>query len=121
MLITPGLIPALQATCYLPFHTGIFSDHCAIWADFNPEILFLGDISSAIDPAAQRLKTSSPIWVDNYMDALETFFTNQNILQRVLQLEQDYMNWNYDRAELTQMYKQLDRIITEGMLSVEKA
>eukprot|EP00957_Ditylum_brightwellii_P153409 11676063-Ditylum_brightwellii.AAC.1 len=71
MCITPGLIPALQAIGYLPFHTGIYSDHCALWADFDPEILFLGATCSKIDPAIRKLKTSNPMRVDNYMDSLE--------------------------------------------------
>eukprot|EP00957_Ditylum_brightwellii_P098210 7483154-Ditylum_brightwellii.AAC.1 len=37
VLITPGLLPALWAIGYLPFHTGHFSDHCALWADFDLE------------------------------------------------------------------------------------
>eukprot|EP00957_Ditylum_brightwellii_P081263 6181570-Ditylum_brightwellii.AAC.1 len=60
MLITPGLLPALQSIVYLPFHTGIFSDHCAIWTDFDPDILFLEEIGSVIEPAMQKLKTSNP-------------------------------------------------------------
>eukprot|EP00957_Ditylum_brightwellii_P143027 10898024-Ditylum_brightwellii.AAC.1 len=84
MFITHGLIPALRETDYLPFHTGIYSDHCALWADFNPKVLFLGDISSPVDPAIRKLKTSNPMRVDNCMDSLETYFINQNILQRVL-------------------------------------
>eukprot|EP00957_Ditylum_brightwellii_P045000 3413993-Ditylum_brightwellii.AAC.1 len=39
MLLTPGLLPAIIAIGYLPFHTGILSDHCTLWADFDPEIL----------------------------------------------------------------------------------
>eukprot|EP00957_Ditylum_brightwellii_P004631 352132-Ditylum_brightwellii.AAC.1 len=76
MLITPGLIPALQAIGYLPFSTGIFFDHCALWADFNPEILCLGDLSSSVDPTARKLKSTNPKRVENFTDALETFFTN---------------------------------------------
>eukprot|EP00957_Ditylum_brightwellii_P158800 12087356-Ditylum_brightwellii.AAC.1 len=34
-----------------------FSNHYAIWAAFDPEILFLGDIGSAVDPAARKLKS----------------------------------------------------------------
>eukprot|EP00957_Ditylum_brightwellii_P178178 13571008-Ditylum_brightwellii.AAC.1 len=30
MCLTPGLIPALGAIGYLPFHTGIYSDDCAL-------------------------------------------------------------------------------------------
>eukprot|EP00957_Ditylum_brightwellii_P118541 9040192-Ditylum_brightwellii.AAC.1 len=37
MFITHGLIPALREIGYLPFHAGIYSDHCALWADFDPE------------------------------------------------------------------------------------
>eukprot|EP00957_Ditylum_brightwellii_P160352 12206557-Ditylum_brightwellii.AAC.2 len=50
ILITPRLVPALQATGHLPFHTGIFLDHCTMWADFNPEIIFLGILSSSENP-----------------------------------------------------------------------
>eukprot|EP00957_Ditylum_brightwellii_P091892 6996684-Ditylum_brightwellii.AAC.1 len=55
------------------------------------------------------------------MDSLETYFTNQNILQRVLKLQQDYVNRNYDRVELNKRYKQLDKIIMEGMLLAKKS
>eukprot|EP00957_Ditylum_brightwellii_P139806 10652869-Ditylum_brightwellii.AAC.1 len=61
MLITPGLLPVLRLIGYLPFHTGIFSDHCAIWVDFGPDILFLGEIGSMTDPAMRKLKTSNPM------------------------------------------------------------
>eukprot|EP00957_Ditylum_brightwellii_P146972 11189409-Ditylum_brightwellii.AAC.1 len=81
MLITPGLLPMLQAIGYLPFHTGNFSDHSALWADFDPEVLFMGEIGSAVDPAARKLKRSNPKWVENYMEVLEVHFTNQNILK----------------------------------------
>eukprot|EP00957_Ditylum_brightwellii_P051109 3875079-Ditylum_brightwellii.AAC.2 len=60
MLLTPGLTPALRSIGYLPFHTGIFLDHCALYADFDPEILFLGDLSSFINPATRRLKATNP-------------------------------------------------------------
>eukprot|EP00957_Ditylum_brightwellii_P171742 13074405-Ditylum_brightwellii.AAC.1 len=36
--ITPGLIPALRAAGYLPFHTGIFSDHSALFVDSDEEM-----------------------------------------------------------------------------------
>eukprot|EP00957_Ditylum_brightwellii_P184249 14033770-Ditylum_brightwellii.AAC.1 len=73
--------PDLHLTTYLQGHKRL--DYMLITPDFNPEVLFLGDINSAVDPAARKLKTSNPPWVDNYMDVLETFFTNQNILQRI--------------------------------------
>eukprot|EP00957_Ditylum_brightwellii_P068290 5184684-Ditylum_brightwellii.AAC.2 len=57
MIKTPGLIPALQAIGYLPFHTRIVSDHYSLWADFDSEVLLLGDISSTVDPAIRKLKT----------------------------------------------------------------
>eukprot|EP00957_Ditylum_brightwellii_P026082 1971919-Ditylum_brightwellii.AAC.1 len=55
------------------------------------------------------------------MDALEAFFTSQNILTRTLQLQQDFLDRTNDISELSNRYKQLDRIITEGMLSAEKS
>eukprot|EP00957_Ditylum_brightwellii_P160015 12180575-Ditylum_brightwellii.AAC.1 len=79
------------------------------------------DFFHAVDPAVRKLKSSNPRRVVNYMDSLETFFTNQNILQRVLKLQQDYMNQNYNSVKLNKRYGQLDRIITEGMLLTEKS
>eukprot|EP00957_Ditylum_brightwellii_P076211 5793103-Ditylum_brightwellii.AAC.1 len=81
----------------------------------------MGEIGSAVDPAIWKLKTSNPKQVDNYMDALEVFFTNQNILTRALQLQQDFLDRTHDLSVLINRYEQLDRIITKGMLSVEKS
>eukprot|EP00957_Ditylum_brightwellii_P017611 1326926-Ditylum_brightwellii.AAC.1 len=57
-----------------------FSDHSAIWADFGPEILFLGELSSTINQSARKLKSSNPQHVKNYMDALINNLTANNII-----------------------------------------
>eukprot|EP00957_Ditylum_brightwellii_P076727 5831878-Ditylum_brightwellii.AAC.1 len=54
VFITPGLIPALVAAGYLPFHMGIFLDHRTLFVDFDPEVLFLGDLFSSIEPATKN-------------------------------------------------------------------
>eukprot|EP00957_Ditylum_brightwellii_P026833 2029005-Ditylum_brightwellii.AAC.1 len=79
---TLGLFPALRAAGYLLFHTGIFSDHSALFVDFDPESLFHRDLSSLVDPAMRKLKSTNPQRVDNYSDTLQAYFEAHNILER---------------------------------------
>eukprot|EP00957_Ditylum_brightwellii_P016020 1207259-Ditylum_brightwellii.AAC.1 len=118
--ITPGLIPALRAAGCLPFHTGIFSDHSALFVNFDPEILFLGNLFSSIDPAMRKLKSTNPQRVDNYLEMLQAYFAAYNILERVQQLEEDFEMRLSNFIHLIDKYEVLDRSIIEAMLAAEQ-
>eukprot|EP00957_Ditylum_brightwellii_P044324 3362898-Ditylum_brightwellii.AAC.1 len=92
MFLTPRLTPAFCSIGYLPFHTGIFLDHCALYADFDPEILFLGDTSSSIDPATGKLKATNPKRVQNYTEDLLRSVEENNMLQKAIDLQKDHEN-----------------------------
>eukprot|EP00957_Ditylum_brightwellii_P191749 14597753-Ditylum_brightwellii.AAC.1 len=121
LLVTPGLLPAIRAIGYLLFHTRIFSDHSAIWADFDPENLFLGELSSTINQSARKLKSSNLQHVKNYIDTLVNDITANNIIQRVAQLNEDFNNGGYDLSIFIQKYKSFDQQVTACMLAAEKS
>ena len=43
IFVTPALTPALKASGFLPFNVPFFSDHGALFAEFDKTILFMGE------------------------------------------------------------------------------
>eukprot|EP00957_Ditylum_brightwellii_P034958 2649446-Ditylum_brightwellii.AAC.1 len=58
--ITPALIPALKAVGFLPFNVPFLTDHGMIFADFDKENLFLGDMDNPLDTAQRNLVANNP-------------------------------------------------------------
>eukprot|EP00957_Ditylum_brightwellii_P015291 1152067-Ditylum_brightwellii.AAC.1 len=55
IFVTPGLLPAIAGCGFLQYDTGIFSDHCTLWINFLPEMLFLGEINNPTNFTARKL------------------------------------------------------------------
>ena len=81
MFISPGILPSLRKVGYLPFHTTIFSDHCALWADFDSSLMFLGEVGTPLDASRRQLKSSNLKSAQKYVDLLLNMFQDNSIIK----------------------------------------
>eukprot|EP00957_Ditylum_brightwellii_P033250 2519861-Ditylum_brightwellii.AAC.1 len=79
MFISPGLLPALTKAGFLPYHSTMYSDHCALWADFDPSIMFLGEKGTVLDTASRKLISTNPRARKKYIELLQSMFKAHNI------------------------------------------
>eukprot|EP00957_Ditylum_brightwellii_P212126 15366999-Ditylum_brightwellii.AAC.1 len=120
IFIIPVLIPVLQSTGYLPFNILFTSDHGSTHANFDAEILMMGNMYDPVDAAQQNLVSGNPKGGENYCDSLQEQFTKHNIITKVNQLYNKIKNGQYVLHEVIEQYEALDKQITEIMLSAER-
>eukprot|EP00957_Ditylum_brightwellii_P120291 9178722-Ditylum_brightwellii.AAC.2 len=75
IFIRPALIPALKSTGFLPFNVPFVSDHSAAYANFDKEILFLGELNNPIEGANRNLIAGNPACQEHYCNLLNEHFT----------------------------------------------
>eukprot|EP00957_Ditylum_brightwellii_P143723 10950077-Ditylum_brightwellii.AAC.1 len=120
IFITPALTPALQSTVYLPFNIPFISDYGSTYADFDAEILMLGNTNDLVDAARRNLVSGNPKGRENYCKTPQTQFTHNTIITKVNRLYNKIKNRCYTRHEVTTQYEAINKQITGIMLSAEK-
>eukprot|EP00957_Ditylum_brightwellii_P188561 14355004-Ditylum_brightwellii.AAC.1 len=55
MFMNPRLVPALKGAGFLLFNSTLYSDHCALWTDFDKDLQFMGETSNMLEPASRKL------------------------------------------------------------------
>eukprot|EP00957_Ditylum_brightwellii_P112747 8595141-Ditylum_brightwellii.AAC.1 len=66
IFITLGLIPTLKSVGFLLLNIPFMSDHGAILAVFDEEILFKGEMNNPVDSASHNLIAGNPACRDRY-------------------------------------------------------
>lgn len=103
VLVTPGLLPSVQAVGYAPYEHASFSDHRPVVIDFNSTILF-GYGPSPIPPSSSRLvNTKDKQSVMKFITELYSELNAKHAFRLQSQLDDDTAN--------PQMVEDLDFII----------
>eukprot|EP00957_Ditylum_brightwellii_P137168 10458016-Ditylum_brightwellii.AAC.1 len=70
IFVTPALVPCMTAIDFLPFNAPYLTDHGALYADFNEELMLLGKQEKPIEQSTHKLVADNPTCRDNYVEIL---------------------------------------------------
>eukprot|EP00957_Ditylum_brightwellii_P049404 3748806-Ditylum_brightwellii.AAC.1 len=72
----PALTPALKAVKFLPFNVPFLTDHSSLFANFEEDILFLGNFDNPLDQNQRKLVANNPTCRDKYVKILTNLFND---------------------------------------------
>ncbi len=102
----------------LEYNDGIISDHRGLYIDFDPNVLFKGNIANPVSTASQGFTSKNEKRVSAYLDHLEKYWLDHNIELRVHALLEQAPTLS--RREVKRCcYEAIDRDVTRGMVSSE--
>eukprot|EP00957_Ditylum_brightwellii_P086203 6559064-Ditylum_brightwellii.AAC.1 len=80
---TPALLPSITAVGFFPFNIPFLTDHGALYADFNKELMLLVTQDNPIEQSTCKLAADNPTYRDDYVEILLEYFDHYNICQQV--------------------------------------
>lgn len=107
---TAPLLPAIVACGAEPFNQHIFSDHRALFVDWDELRLFGSPVSQIVSHSQRRLQSKCQPSRTKYINYLHNYCVDHNVFQRQRDL---CVTPNPDLAE------SIDRTITRGMIAAE--
>ena len=105
------LLPAVEACGIEPFNQHIFSDHRALFVDWDTSLLFGSATPTIVSKAQRRLQTSNAQTRSKYITYLHKYCEDHRITSRLAKLHE---------APDPVQAEAIDRDITRGMLAAEK-
>jgi hypothetical protein len=99
----------------LEYNDGIISDHRGLYVDFDPNVLFGGNVANPVSTASQGFTSKNEKYVSAYLDHLKKYLLDHNIESRVHALVAQASTLS--RREVKHCYEAIDRDITRGMVS----
>ena len=87
ILISPSLLPAIQATGYDPFGYRLPSDHRGMYVDLSTIALFEQDLPHITPVSMRDFRTSSPGVVQTYVTAKMKYLDEHRFFDRLHHLE----------------------------------
>jgi hypothetical protein len=73
----------------LEYNNGLFLDHRGLFVDFDPAILFAGQVKSQFNTTTRGFTSKNDRKVQLYMDKVEKYWIDHKISDRVSNLQQD--------------------------------
>jgi hypothetical protein len=101
----------------LPFGTGYQSDHRAIFVTINMENILSSKITATDTITARKLQQATPRERELFLREVNRYYENQNIYQRLKELQADDETWTEDNKK---EYEWCDQIMIHGMLLAEQ-
>ena len=101
----------------LEYNDGIISDHRGLYVNFDPNVLFGGNVADPVSAASRGFTSKNEKRVSAYLDHLEKYLLDHNIESRVHALLEQAPTLS--RREVKRCYEAIDRDVTRGMVSSE--
>jgi hypothetical protein len=117
VLATACLRDCVQQFGALEYNDGIISDHHGLYVDFDPNVLFRGNVADPVSAASWGCTSKIKKQVSAYLDHLEKYLLDHNIESRVHALLEQAPTLS--RREVKHCYEAIDQDITRGMVSSE--
>eukprot|EP00957_Ditylum_brightwellii_P142991 10894954-Ditylum_brightwellii.AAC.1 len=105
IFISPALILTLKAVGFLLFNVPFLTDYGVIFADFDKEVLFLGDTDNPLDTAQRNLVANNPACHDKYVKLLSKHFKEHNMCGKVADLNNKVQTGAISAKEATGIYE----------------
>jgi hypothetical protein len=120
ILVSPGLLPAVQRSGSLAHYSLMHGDHRAYYLDFDSTLLF-ADPAYEIAPISSRhLRLHDPRIVQKYREVLKEQLEHHRILDQIEFFIETTQNDAWTETH-TNLYQVVDRVITEAMVYAKKS
>eukprot|EP00957_Ditylum_brightwellii_P140446 10700763-Ditylum_brightwellii.AAC.1 len=119
IFVTPAFLPCITTVCFLPFNAPFLTEHGALYADFEEELMILGMQENPIKQSTCKLVADNPTCRDKYVEILLEYFDHYNICQRVEELYTCVKEDSITARAILEEFELPDRQIMEFILSVE--
>eukprot|EP00957_Ditylum_brightwellii_P016456 1237179-Ditylum_brightwellii.AAC.3 len=74
IFVTPALLPCITAVGFLPFNVPFLTDHGALYAECDKELMLPGMQENPIEHSTRKLVADNPTCRDKYVELLTEYF-----------------------------------------------
>ncbi len=118
--VSMEILPSIKASGYLPLHFFNYSDHRALYVDFDSNVLFGGSPPKIAKPTARFVNSRDSHSTSKFLQRLQTYWAKHSLSARTTRLATTLQRTRTATEPVRRLALKIDRDRTRGFLTSEK-